>query len=82
MSNYNCSVAMATIIYACIILTISLWEMPHVFSPPIQTKCNLEKLSTFLVIVTVYHLFVNGILVLVLFIVASHLKFLFLFYLS
>ena len=38
------------------------------------TKCNLEKLSTFLVLVIVYHLFVNGILVLVLIIVASHLK--------
>ena len=61
---------MATIIYACIILTIFLWEMPHVFSPPI-TKCNLEKVSTFLVII----LFLNGILVLVLIIVASHLTF-------
>ena len=74
MSNNNCYGSMATIICAYIILTISLWEMPKYFRN-LLTKCDLEKLSTFLVIVIVYHLFVNGILVLVLIIVASHLKF-------
>ena len=73
MSNNNYSGAMATIIYVCIILTISLWEMSHILSPTI----NKVYFSKFLDIVIVYHLFVNGILVLVLvlIIVASHLKF-------
>ena len=65
------------IMYACIILTISPYpcgKCPKYFRH-LLTKCNSEKLSTFLVIVIVYHLFVNGILVLVLIIVASHLKF-------
>ena len=65
---------MATIIFACIIFTISLWEYPTYFHH-LLTKCNFKKLSTFLVIVIDYHLFVNGILVLVLIIIASHLKF-------
>ena len=62
---------MATIIYACI---ISCGKCPTNFRH-LLTKCNLEKLSTFLVIVLVYHVFVNGILVLVLIILASHLTF-------
>ena len=62
---------METIIYACIIFC---GKCPTYFRQ-LLTKCNLEKLSTFLVIVIVYHLFVNGILVVVLIIVAGHLKF-------